>query len=85
MNIFVVEGSLVCTKRVGGLKHESLRVIRDAYTGALAVATDPVGARPGNRVFAVSGSAARYAMEDWKTYTDLTICGIIDQWPEEES
>ncbi len=78
MNIFHVEGSLVCTRRVDGLKNQSLRVLRDAFTGNLAVATDPVGARPGNRVFAVSGSAARYAMDDWKIYTDLTICGIID-------
>ena len=85
MNIYVVERSLVCTRRVGGLKHQSLRVLRDAFTGDTAVATDPIGARPGNRVFAVGGSAARYAMDDWKIYTDLSICGIIDRSDEDNT
>jgi microcompartment protein CcmK/EutM len=33
-------------------------------------------------VFTTSGSAARYAMKDVKVVTDLTICGIIDNWDE---
>jgi carboxysome peptide B len=77
MDIFQVESALVCTRRVNGLKHVSLRVLRDA-NGKRQVATDPVGARAGNQVFTVAGSAARYAQGDFGVLTDLTIGGIID-------
>ncbi|MGD8796201.1 MAG: carboxysome peptide B [Thiohalophilus sp.] len=56
-----------------------MRVLRDTR-GRRHVAVDPVGARPGNWVFAVSGSAARYATGDFGVHTDLTIGGIIDFW-----
>lgn len=79
MDILRVEGPLVCTRRIDGLKQASLRVLRDAK-GKLHVATDPVGARDGNWVFTVSGSAARYAAGDYEVLTDLTIGGIIDHW-----
>ncbi|ANB01506.1 carboxysome peptide B [Ectothiorhodospira sp. BSL-9] len=79
MEIQQVEGSLVCTQRVPGLHHVNLRVLRDAR-GKRVVATDPVGASPGNWVFVVSGSAARYAMGDARILTDLTVGGIIDHW-----
>ncbi|AHK79958.1 carboxysome shell protein [Ectothiorhodospira haloalkaliphila] len=79
MEIQQVEGSLVCTQRVPGLHHVHLRVLRDAR-GKRVVATDPVGASPGNWVFVVSGSAARYAMGDARILTDLTVGGIIDHW-----
>ena len=81
MDILQVEGPLVCTQRISGLKHISLRVLRDA-TGRPHVAVDPVGAREGNWVFTVSGSAARYAAGDFEILTDLTIGGIIDNWAE---
>ena len=81
MDIFQVEGPLVCTRRIAGLKHASLRVLRDA-NGKLQVATDPVGARVGNHVFTVNGSAARYAQGDYGVLTDLTIGGIIDRWDQ---
>jgi carboxysome peptide B len=77
MEIFEVESSLVCTRRIDGLKQVTLRLLRDA-TGKRQVATDPVGTRPGNQVFTVSGSAARYAQGDFGVLTDLTIAGIID-------
>jgi carboxysome peptide B len=77
MEIFRVEAPLVCTRRVAGLKQTSLRVLRDA-SGRRQVAVDPVGARSGNQVFTVSGSAARYAAGDFGVLTDLTIGGIID-------
>jgi microcompartment protein CcmK/EutM len=32
-----------------------------------------------------SGSAARFAAGDFEILTDLTIAGIIDEWPPEES
>jgi carboxysome peptide B len=48
--------------------------------GKRHVAVDPVGAREGNWVFTVSGSAARYATGRFEVLTDLTIGGIIDFW-----
>jgi ethanolamine utilization protein EutN len=83
MEIFQVESPLVCTRRVEGLKMVGLRVLRDA-NGKRQVAVDPVGARAGNHVFTVSGSAARYAAGDYGVLTDLTIGGIIDAWNEPE-
>lgn len=82
MEILKVEAPLVCTRRVKGLRHTSLRVLRDA-NGRRQVAVDPVGAREGNWVFTVSGSAARYATGDFGIVTDLTIGGIIDYWEVE--
>lgn len=79
MEILQVERPLVCTQRVSGLVHSSLRVLRDK-NGKRVVAVDPVGAREGNWVFTVSGSAARYAAGDFNVLTDLTIGGIIDFW-----
>jgi carboxysome peptide B len=79
VDISQVVDTLVCTQRIPGLAHHSLRVLRDAK-GKLVVATDPVGARPGNWVFTVSGSAGRWAMGDYGVLTDLTIGGIIDDW-----
>jgi len=79
MDILQVESALVCTRRVGGLKQTSLRVLRDAV-GRRHVAVDPVGARAGSWVFTLSGSAARYAVGDYGVLTDLTIGGIIDYW-----
>ena len=79
MEILQVEAPLVCTRRIKGLKQASLRVLRDAK-GMQHVAVDTVGAREGNWVFTVSGSAARYAAGDFEVLTDLTIGGIIDFW-----
>jgi ethanolamine utilization protein EutN len=84
MEILQVEASLVCTHRVAGLQHVSLRVLRNAQTGKRQVAVDPVGCREGNWVFTSMGSAARYAAGDYEILTDLTICGIIDSWDEEQ-
>ncbi|MGR8919640.1 MAG: carboxysome peptide B [Gammaproteobacteria bacterium] len=81
MEIYQVESPLVCTRRVDGLKQVSLRVLCDA-SGKRQVAVDPVGARRGNHVFTVSGSAARYAAGDFGVLTDLTIGGIIDYWDD---
>ena len=84
MDILQAESPLVCTRRVDGLKHTSLRVLRDAL-GKRVVAVDPVGVRPGNWVFTSSGSAARYAAGDFGILTDLTIAGIIDNWQADAS
>ena len=79
MDILQVEQPLVCTRRIDGLQQTSLRVLRDAK-GQTHVAVDPVGAREGNWVFTLSGSAARYAAGDYTVQTDITIGGIIDFW-----
>ncbi len=79
MDILQVESDLVATRRIGGLKTMSLRVLTDA-NGNRSVACDPVGVPPGKWVFTVSGSAARYAAGDFRVLTDLTIAGIIDHW-----
>lgn len=84
MDIFQVETPLVCTRRVAGLQQISLRILRDSK-GKQHVAVDPVGAREGNWVFTLSGSAARYAAGNFEILTDLTIGGIIDYWEAGES
>lgn len=81
MDILQVEDTLVCTRRIEGLKQAKLRVLKDAK-GKRVVAIDPVGANKGNFVFTISGSAARHAADDYKILTDLTIGGIIDHWQE---
>ena len=84
MEIMQVDQSLVCTRRIPGLHDISLRVLRDR-NDAIHVAVDPVGCRQGNWVFTSSGSAARYAADDFSVLTDLTVCGIIDFWKPDES
>ena len=83
MEILKVEAPLVCTYRISGLQHVSLRVLVNPSTGKRQVAVDPVGCREGNWVFTSLGSAARYATGNYEVLTDLTICGIIDFWEEE--
>ncbi len=82
MDILRVIDELVCTRRVPGMGQASLRVL-ESPSGAISVATDPVGVPPGKWVFVTAGSAARLAMKDTTTITDLTICGIIDHWEDE--
>lgn len=79
MEIMRVKDELVCTRRIPGLMNSSLRVL-ETQTGGLMVASDPVGVPVGKWVFTASGSAARWAMPDPNVMTDLTICGIIDNW-----
>lgn len=79
MEIYRVRHELVCTKRTPALGLCSLRVL-EASDGSLAVATDPVGAPVGKWVFTTLGTAARFAMPDRTVVTDLTICGLIDNW-----
>ena len=83
MEILQVESALVCTRRIDGLQAISLRVLR-SLSGKRQVAVDPVGAREGNWVFTVSGSAARYAAGNFEILTDLTIGGIIDEWEPQQ-
>lgn len=79
MEIARVVSDLVCTRRIDGLRGMGLRVLA-GRKGKLSVAVDTIGARPGDWVFVVSGSAARYGTGDAGILTDLTIGGIIDYW-----
>jgi carboxysome peptide B len=79
MDIHRVIGAIYCTHRIEGLYHCELRLLEDAK-GKVSVATDPVGARSGEWVFTVSGSAGRLAMGRKEILTDLAIGGIIDHW-----
>lgn len=82
MDILQVVGPLVCTQRHAGFHQHSLRLLRDV-NGRFLVALDTCSSRPGNWVFVVSGSAARYACGDPAVVTDLTIGGVIDFWDEQ--
>lgn len=82
MDIFRVRDTLVCTERVAGLAHAHLRIL-ESRSRKIEVATDPVGARPGDWVFAAKGTAGRYAHADPAILTDLAILGVIDHWEED--
>jgi len=79
MEVLQVIDDLVCTRRVAGLGAVSLRVLQSEQ-GVVSVASDPVGAPVGKWVLVATGTAARLAMPDPLTMTDLAICGIVDQW-----
>lgn len=82
MKICQIERPLVSTNRIASLEHKLLQVVRDG--SLLAVAVDPVGAKPGDWVLCVGSSAAREAAGSKGYPSDLTIVGIIDQWPPED-
>jgi ethanolamine utilization protein EutN len=79
MKICQVERPLVATNRIPGLEHRHLQVVRDG--SSCAVAVDAVGCIPGDWVICVGSSAAREAAGSKEYPSDLTIVGIIDQWP----
>lgn len=79
MEIMQVKDDLVATRCTSGLTGVSLRVLQD-LKGKTLVASDPVGVPIGEWVITLSGSAARLAMPDPTTLTDLSIAGIIDDW-----
>ena len=83
MDIQRVVRDLVTTKRNSWLASKSLRVVEDA-SGALSVALDPVGCKPGDFVITMGGTAARLATDNPKIITDLTIGGIIDHWSPDD-
>jgi ethanolamine utilization protein EutN len=79
VDIMTVRSELVATRRLEGLGGISLKVVTDER-GAVEVACDPVGVPPGKWVIATRGTAARYAAGSGRVLSDLTICGIIDNW-----
>lgn len=82
MKICQVETTLVSTNRIASLGHRSLRVVKEKG-GALSVAVDAVGCRPGDWVIVVGSSAAREAAGGKEYPSDATIVGIIDYWGED--
>ena len=84
MEILQVEAPLVCTRRIDELRTVSFRVLKDK-AGKRVVAIDQIGVPEGEWVFVVSGSAARWAADDFGILTDLTIGGIIDFWEADGS
>ena len=84
MEIGRVVGDLVVTRRAPGMMNFSLRIIEDKQ-GKLNVACDPIGVPPGKWVFTCGGSAARIASGNYKTVTDMTILGIMDNWVVSDS
>jgi len=83
MDIQRVVRDLVTTKRNFWLANSSLRVVENA-SGKLEVAVDPIGCKPGDFVISIRTSASRWALDNPKITTDLTIGGIIDHWSEED-
>jgi carboxysome peptide A len=79
MKICQVEKPLVSTNRIPGFEHKHLQVVRDGSSQLVAV--DAVGAVPGDWVLCVGSSAAREAAGTKEYPSDLTIVGIIDDWP----
>ena len=83
MKICQIIRPLVSTNRIAMMEHKLLQVVQDG--SAQAVAVDAVGAKPGDWVICVGSSAAREAAGSKGYPSDLTIVGIIDHWPPEES
>ncbi len=83
MKICQIIRPLVSTNRIAMMEHKLLQVVQDGSTQAVAV--DAVGAKPGDWVICVGSSAAREAAGSKGYPSDLTIVGIIDHWPPEES
>jgi carboxysome peptide A len=83
MKICQVERPLVATNRIAMMEHKHLQVVIDGSSKLVAV--DAVGAKPGDWVICVGSSAAREAAGSKGYPSDLTIVGIIDHWPPENS
>lgn len=82
MKICQVIRPLVSTNRIAMMDHKHLQVVQDGSSKLVAV--DAVGAAPGDWVICVGSSAAREAAGTKAYPSDLTIVGIIDEWPPKE-
>ncbi|AEG32318.1 carboxysome peptide B [Thiomicrospira cyclica] len=80
MEIHQVTHQLILTSRLEDLGHLPVKVLK-SVSGGTAVALDPIGCKVGEWVFTIANSAARTASGDDRFLTDLTISGIIDNWP----
>lgn len=78
-----IAGTVVCTRKVDGLKGFKLLLVKKLdlegrETGDFVVAVDVVSAGHGERVLVVSGSSARQTSATDKKPVDAIVCGIID-------
>ncbi len=80
MEIHQVKQRLILTSRHEGMGLLPVKVLKSA-SGSTLVALDPIGVSNGDWVFTIANSSARSAAGDDKILTDLTVGGIIDNWP----
>jgi len=83
MQLGVVCGTLVASRKDERLEGISLLLVQPikpdgSPTGKTLVATDSVGAGPGERVFWVKSKEASHPFAPVEVPTDATIVGIVD-------
>lgn len=83
MIIGEVTGNLWATRKDDNLNGFKFLVVRKLDhkgepTNNVMIAVDSVGAGIGDQVLIVSGSSARYVLDDNKAPIDATIVGIVD-------
>lgn len=83
MQLGIVCGTLVASRKDERLEGINLLVIQPitpegAHTGKALIATDSVGAGPGERVFWVKSKEAANPFAPIEVPTDATIVGIVD-------
>jgi len=83
MQLGIVCGTLVASRKDSRLEGINLLVLQPitpagAPTGKTLIATDSVGAGPGERVFWVKSKEASNPFEPVDVPTDATIIGIVD-------
>jgi ethanolamine utilization protein EutN len=84
MQLGIVCGTLVASRKDERLEGISLLVIQPiqpdgSFTGKTLIATDSMGAGPGERVFWVKSKEAANPFAPLEVPTDATIVGIVDQ------
>lgn len=83
MQLGIVCGTLVASRKDERLRGINLLVIQPikpdgAITGKTLIATDAMGAGPGERVFWVKSKEASNPFAPLEVPTDATIVGIVD-------
>lgn len=85
MFIGQIVGTVVATRKHEELVGSKIQVVQplnpndETYSGTPIVAVDAVGAGVGENVIVVTGSVARFGINNLKSPVDATIIGIIDQ------
>ena len=84
MQLGIVCGTLVASRKDERLEGISLLVIQPikpdgASTGKTLIATDSMGAGPGERIFWVKSKEAANPFAPLEVPTDATIVGIVDR------
>jgi len=84
MQLGIVCGTLVASRKDERLEGINLLVIQPiqpdgVFSGKTLIATDAMGAGPGERVFWVKSKEAANPFEPVEVPTDATIVGIVDR------